>query len=169
MATGVIFAHQEGRVVMRTLYLASLGLLVAAVSCVPSAPGGLDPKQVSHTMTVRATRAQVLSALNGAAAELGLSVADANAEAGFWRTENTRMRGTDFQAGLLGATGIEFQLAASLSDTSPDSLRVAISGSYELIGGDRYTEGRNPIERRNRAAWAYIDSLAAKTARRLLQ
>jgi hypothetical protein len=145
----------------------SIVLLLLACSVPP--PGtGVNPENRSLSATVHASRSDVLAALSASAIELGMSVADANAGAGFWRSTPVHVANTGFAGALVGSTGIDVELTANLQDVRPDSVLFQVSGTFGYTDAqNRFARERHPITRDARAAWAYIDSLTVKAKRRL--
>ena len=149
----------------RAGYSAFLVLLACSV---PPPGTGVNPESRSLSVTVHASRSDVLSALSAAATELGMSVADANAGAGFWRSTRVHMGNTGFAGALVGSSGMDVELTVNLQDVPPDSVLFQVSGNFGFSDAEnRYARERHPITRDSRAAWAYIDSLAVKAKRRL--
>jgi hypothetical protein len=95
-----------------------------------------------------------------------MTTADAGAEAGFWRSSQLRVEPTGM-ARFAGIKAAQVALAASLESVAPDSVRVTITGSY-ATPDEREPSLRGPYPiTRGRIFSSYLDSLAAKTMRRL--
>lgn len=141
--------------------------IVILAGCVPP-PATVTPTASQLRFTARGTRERAVLALNGAALEMGFSVADANPAAGFWRTARLHVPNTGFAGMFVGSSGLDLDMSAVLADASTDSVLVILTGSTGFTEAEnRYARDRDPITRRAARAWAYLDSLAAKTRRRL--
>ncbi len=125
-----------------------------------------DPETTSVRFSTASTRGAILSALGASATEMGMTTGDAGAEAGFWRSSQLRVEPT-FGARFAGLTAAEVQLAASLENIPADSVRVTITGTYATPDQrEPSLRGPYPIAKGKMFSF-YLDSLAAKTVRRL--
>lgn len=137
-------------------------LLLALLGGHPAGP----PAQTVASFTTASPVRAVLSALNGAAADLGLAVEAASEEGLFWRSLPSPV---SVSLGLTigGVKSRTVQLRASFQLQPGDSVRVLLTGVVDQVGGDQFAQGVHPITSKDRDLWRLVEALQASTRRQL--